>query len=155
MGTEIERKFLIRDASWRGAAEPGVAYRQGYFAGMERCSVRVRIDAGGARLNIKGATIGIERYEYEYPIPLCDAEELLERCCLAPVVRKTRYRVPHGAHVWEIDVFEGDNAGLVVAEIELGHSDESFERPQWLGGEVSDDARYYNVSLVAHPFKDW
>ncbi len=155
MGTEIERKFLIRDASWRDAAEPGVAYRQGYFAGMERCSMRVRIGAGRARLNIKGATLGIERYEYEYPIPLRDAEELLERCCLTPVVCKTRYRVPHGAHVWEIDVFEGDNAGLVVAEIELGRPDEPFERPQWLGEEVSDDARYYNVSLVAHPFKDW
>lgn len=155
MATEIERKFLVRDASWRAAAQPGTAYRQGYFAGLERCSVRVRIGDGRARLNIKGATLGIERCEYEYPIPLRDAEEMLARCCSTPLVEKTRYRVPYGAHVWEIDVFEGDNRGLVVAEIELAHRDEAFERPAWLGEEVSDDPRYYNVNLVTHPFKEW
>lgn len=155
MAVEIERKFLVRDASWREAALPGVAYRQGYFAGLERCSVRVRIGAGRARLNIKGATLSIERCEYEYEIPLADAEELLARCCVTPLVAKTRYRVPHARHVWEVDVFTGENEGLVVAEIELGRPDEAFERPPWLGAEVSDDPRYYNVNLVAHPFKDW
>lgn len=155
MATEIERKFLVRGDQWRALAEDATEYRQGYFAGMERCSVRVRLDPRGAYLNIKGATLGVERREYEYPIPRRDAEELLEQFCVRPLIHKVRHRVPYAGHVWEVDVFEGENAGLVVAEIELAAVSEPFERPEWLGEEVSDDPRYYNVSLVSHPYKDW
>ena len=155
MATEIERKFLLRDDSWRADADVGTVMRQGYLIGAQRASVRVRISGGRAHLNIKSATLGVERQEYEYAIPLADAEELLDTLCERPLIEKTRYHVRHGEHTWEIDVFSGDNAGLVVAEIELGSADEAFERPPWLGEEVSHDKRYYNVCLVTHPYKDW
>ncbi|HQU16686.1 MAG: adenylate cyclase [Chromatiales bacterium 21-64-14] len=155
MATEIERKFLVRSDAWRTQVRDSTEYRQGYFAGMERCSVRVRVGPQGAFLNIKGATLGVERHEYEYPIPKTDAEELLAQFCVRPMISKVRHRVPYAGHLWEIDVFQGDNAGLVVAEIELGAADEAFERPEWLGEEVSNDPRYYNVCLVSHPYKDW
>jgi adenylate cyclase len=155
MGTEIERKFLLSDERWRALAGPGVKYRQGYIEGGSRASVRVRVAAGRAYLNIKSATLGVLRTEYEYGIPVADAEEMLESLCVHPLIEKTRYLVEHAGHTWEIDVFEGDNEGLVVAEIELGARDEPFERPAWLGEEVSHDPRYYNVSLVRHPYKDW
>lgn len=155
MATEIERKFLVRDASWREHADAGTAYRQGYMAGAERASVRVRREGEQAFLNIKSATLGIRRLEFEYPIPPQEADTLLAQLCQQPLIDKTRYHVHHGRHIWEVDVFHGDNAGLVVAEIELQHEDEVFETPPWLGEEVSHDPRYYNVSLVRHPFKDW
>jgi len=155
MATEIERKFLVRDDSWRAAADAGTLMRQGYLIGAEQASVRVRISGERAYLNIKSATLGVQRQEYEYPIPLGDAEEMLDTLCQRPLIEKTRYHVRHGEHTWEIDVFSGDNAGLVVAEIELGAADEAFERLPWLGEEVSHDKRYYNVCLVKHPYKDW
>lgn len=160
MPIEIERKFLVLDASWRAAADAGTRYRQGYLsrvtgAGAVRSSIRVRTDGERACLNIKSATLGIRRQEYEYPIPLTDAEAMLADLCVGAVVEKIRYHVPVGAHVWEIDVFAGANAGLVVAEIELGHEDEAFERPAWLGAEVSDDPRYYNVCLAERPYSSW
>jgi adenylate cyclase len=155
MGTEIERKFLLRDESWRDAADGGTRFRQGYLIGAERASVRVRIEGDRANLNIKSATLGIHRQEYEYPIPLGEAEELLDTLCEQPQIIKTRYLVPYGEHTWEIDLFDGDNAGLIVAEVELEAEDETFERPPWLGDEVSGDTRYYNVCLVNHPYKDW
>ena len=155
MATEIERKFLLCNDHWRGAADAGQVMRQGYLIGAERASVRVRISGERADLNIKGMTLGIERQEYEYAIPLAEAEEMLDSLCERPLIEKTRYHVRHGEHTWEIDVFSGDNAGLVVAEIELGSADEDFARPDWLGKEVSDDPRYYNVCLVSHPYKDW
>lgn len=155
MGQEIERKFLVLDERWRDGADAGERLRQGYLANNLRASVRVRIGGGRARLNIKGATLGVERLEFDYPLPLDDAEQLLDSLCERPLIDKTRYRVVHGGHSWEVDVFEGDNAGLVVAEIELAAADEAFERPPWLGQEVSDDPRYYNVCLVTHPYKDW
>jgi len=155
MATEIERKFLLKDDGWRAAADHGVVMRQGYLLGSERASVRVRIAGARANLNIKSATLGVTRQEYEYPIPLDDAHEMLDTLCQTPLIEKTRYHVRHGEHTWEVDVFAGDNAGLVVAEIELGHVDETFERPPWLGEEVSDDPRYYNVCLVRHPYRDW
>jgi len=120
-----------------------------------KASVRVRISGDKALLNIKSATLGIHRKEYEFPIGLPDATEILGELCDLPLIEKTRFYVPFAQHLWEIDVFEGDNAGLVVAEIELSHTDEEFERPDWLGEEVSADPRYYNVCLVKHPFKDW
>ncbi len=155
MATEIERKFLLRDASWRDTADRGTRFRQGYLIGAERASVRVRIEGDKANLNIKSATLGIHRQEYEYPIPLEEAEELLDTLCEQPQIIKTRYLVPFSQHTWEIDVFSGDNEGLVVAEVELGAEDEPFERPPWIGEEVSGDTRYYNVCLIKHPYKDW
>lgn len=155
MATEIERKFLIRDDRWRQQADAGQRIAQGYLIGARDASVRVRIEGDQANLNIKSATLGIYRQEYEYPIPLVDAREMLDNLCEKPIIDKVRYHVSHAGHLWEIDVFEGENAGLVVAEIELDSEDEAFEQPDWLGEEVSDDVRYYNVSLVKHPYKDW
>lgn len=160
MAIEIERKFLVINDAWRTAADAGIRLRQGYLsrvtgADAVRSSVRVRTDGARAFLNIKSATLGIRRQEYEYPIPLADAEALLADLCVGAVVEKTRYHVAMGAHVWEIDVFAGDNAGLVVAEIELGDEAEPFQRPDWLGEEVSDDPRYYNVCLADRPYSRW
>lgn len=155
MGIEIERKFLVVSEQWRAQADAGTDFRQGYLAGGEKSSVRVRIEGDRANLNIKSATLGIRRQEFEYPVPLADARELLAGLCDGAVVEKTRYHVPVGGHVWEVDVFAGDNAGLIVAELELSSEDEAFERPAWLGDEVSRDPRYYNVSLVRQPYKDW
>jgi adenylate cyclase len=155
MGIEIERKFLLRNEDWRADADNGTRMRQGYFAGPQRASIRVRIEGDSANLNIKSARLGIRRLEYEYPVPLAEAEEMLDGLCEKRLVEKTRYHVRHAGDEWEVDVFEGDNAGLVVAEIELPSEEASFDKPEWLGDEVSDDPRYYNVSLVAHPYCDW
>lgn len=155
MGTEIERKFLVTDEGWRTQADVGTRFRQGYLVGSGHASVRVRLEGEVAKLNIKGATLGIKRLEYEYEIPVDEANELLSQLCAKPLIEKTRYCVPHGHHVWEVDVFEGDNAGLVVAEVELSDEHEIFSIPPWAGEDVSHDARYYNVSLVDHPYKDW
>lgn len=155
MGIEIERKFLLKNDHWRDPADAGTAYQQAYLIGSKTASVRVRIEGEQAYLNIKGATLGITRQEYEYPIPMDDARELLDGLCQQPSIEKTRYHVIHAKHEWEIDVFKGDNAGLVVAEIELANETEAFARPDWLGEEVSDDPRYYNVSLVKNPYKNW
>lgn len=160
MPIEIERKFLLADNSWREQADEGVLMRQGYLnnavsGGEVKSSVRVRIAGEHANLNIKSATLGVTRQEYEYPIPLADANELLNSLADGPLIEKTRYHVKHGSHTWEIDVFSGDNHGLVVAEIELSAESEVFQRPSWLAEEVSDDPRYYNVCLVKHPYKDW
>ncbi len=155
MPREIERKFLLRDESWRASVDSSKRLVQGYLPGMQTASVRVRICGADARLNIKSATLDVSRLEYEYPLPLEEAQEMLERLCERPLIEKTRHHVYHAGHLWEVDVFAGDNAGLVVAEIELTAPDEAFERPPWVADEVSDDPRYYNVSLVTHPFKDW
>ena len=153
MGVEIERKFLVRGSAWRGAGATVTHLVQGYLGG-DACSVRVRIEGAEARLNIKSRVPGMRRTEFEYPVPMPDAEEMLARFCTQRV-EKRRHRIEAGRHVWEIDEFMGDNAGLVVAEIELGSEDEVFERPAWLGIEVTDDVRYYNVNLIAHPFRQW
>ena len=155
MGIEIERKFLVRNDDWRPQADSGQPMRQGYIGGMDKASVRVRQAADRAWLNIKGATLGIQRREYEYQIPLDDAVEILAELCSGALIEKTRFEVPIGDHVWEIDVFEGANAGLVVAEIELGSPEADLQRPDWLGEEVSGDPRYYNACLVEHPWCEW
>lgn len=155
MAIEIERKFLVIDDSWRNQVQKSVAMSQGYLVGSDKASVRVRIAGDSAYMNIKSATLDVTRKEYEFTIPLQDAREILDQLCDKPLIEKVRHYVPQGQHTWEIDVFEGDNAGLVVAEIELGHAEESFHRPAWLGEEVSADKRYYNVCLVRHPYKDW
>jgi len=155
MGVEIERKFLIRDNSWREQADSGTEYQQAYLVGSKTASVRVRIEGDRAFLNIKSATLGITRQEFEYPIPMDEARAMLKNLCEQPVIDKTRYHLQHEGHTWEIDEFKGDNAGLLVAEIELAHEDEAFVRPDWLGEEVSADPRYYNVCLVKNPYKHW
>ncbi|MGD8429408.1 MAG: CYTH domain-containing protein [Ectothiorhodospiraceae bacterium] len=155
MGTEVERKFLVTDPSWRESADDGVRYRQGYLIGASACSVRVRTAGNRAWLNIKSATVGVQRQEFEYAIPQDEAEVMLETLCERPLVEKVRYHVPVGGHVWEVDCFEGDNAGLVVAEVELTYPDEAFDMPEWAGAEVSHLPRYYNVCLVRHPYSEW
>lgn len=155
MAKEIERKFLVVNDDWRSEVSRQEYYRQGYINDAIQCSIRVRVANDKAYLNIKSATLGIQRTEYEYAIPVTDANEMLNAFALGAVIEKTRYFVERAGHIWEIDVFEGDNKGLVVAEIELNDENETFDKPAWLGEEVSDDPRYYNVCLVKHPFKDW
>lgn len=155
MATEIERKFLVTSDAWRHGAGAGVAMRQGYLLGGGKSSVRVRVAGDEAWLNIKSATLGVTRSEFEYRIPVADADELLVTLCDRPLIEKVRYHVRHGDHVWDVDVFAGDNDGLIVAEIELTDKDERFQKPAWAGDEVSDDPRYYNVCLVKHPYRKW
>lgn len=155
MGREIERKFLLVNDQWREQATGEIQYVQGYFTTSPSCSIRLRISGSEAHLNIKSATLGIARSEYDYPIPISDAQDMLDNLCEKPLIEKTRYHVHHGNHLWEIDVFSGDNAGLIVAEIELQSPDEPFDRPPWIGREVSDDPRYYNVCLIKQPYKNW
>jgi len=155
MGIEIERKFLLKDESWRQQADAGTHYRQGYLIGAKQASVRVRIEGDKAYLNIKSMTLGVRRYEYQYPIPLDEANEMLDTLCEKPLVEKTRYKVHHGNHEWEIDVFAGANTGLVVAEVELESEQDKLILPSWAGVEVSDEPRYYNVNLVKHPYTTW
>lgn len=155
MATEIERKFLLADERWRENVERSVRMEQGYLAASPDCSVRVRVEGDAGLLNVKGATLGIVRPEFEYPVPVDEAREMLATLCGGKTLSKVRHFVHVGAHEWEIDEFEGANAGLVVAEIELAATDEHFERPPWLGAEVSDERRYYNVCLVEHPYRDW
>ena len=155
MGIEIERKFLVAGDDWRRA--PAVPYAQGYLNRDKRRTVRVRIVEDAAWLTVKGANsgaAGATRAEFEYPIPVADAEQLLALCD-GPLVRKLRRVVVHAGATWEIDEFQGDNAGLVVAEIELGSEDEAFEAPPWLGAEVTHDPRYFNSNLAAAPFSTW
>ncbi|UCE89421.1 MAG: CYTH domain-containing protein [Pseudomonadota bacterium] len=155
MGTEIERKFLVVGDGWRQQADRGTPYRQGYLAGTGNASVRVRLEGDQAFLNIKSATLGVRRHEFQYSLPIADAQFMLENLCEQPLVEKIRYHVQHAGHLWEIDEFAGDNAGLLVAEVELTHEDEPVALPPWVGAEVSHDPRYYNVSLVKHPYGQW
>jgi adenylate cyclase len=155
MGIEIERKFLLRSDGWRHSAPAGTDYKQGYLAVNPNCSVRVRLAADRAWLTVKGRNpSGLARPEYEYPIPADDAEGLLA-LCQPTIISKTRYKIGLGPHTWEIDEFHGDNAGLLLAEIELGDEHEAFEQPDWLGMEVTDDPRYYNAALSSHPYCQW
>ncbi len=156
MATEIERKFLLRDESWRQEKIlKQVRYRQGYLGSCPASSVRIRISDHDAFLNIKGATIGASRLEYEYPVPEADAAELLDQLCDKPLIEKTRFYVDYHGLTWEIDVFEGENTGLVVAEIELDAVDQTFDMPPWAGKEVTEDERYYNSCLAKSPYSEW
>jgi adenylate cyclase len=154
MGVEIERKFLLQGDAWRGLGQP-VLLRQGYLSSARERVVRVRIEGQQAMLTIKGANVGATRGEWEYPIPLADAVELLDGLCEQPLIEKYRHRIEHAGMVWEVDEFLGANAGLVVAEIELASEDQPFDKPDWVGAEVSGDARYYNANLIRHPFSQW
>jgi adenylate cyclase len=154
MGIEIERKFLVRGDAWRTDAI-GTAYRQGYLHADADRTVRVRVAGPQAWLTIKGPTTGARRLEYEYPIPLADAEELLVHLCGRPLIEKVRYRIPHGGLIWEVDELEGGNAGLVLAEVELTREDQAITLPPWVGEEVTGDPRYYNASLAQRPYTQW
>lgn len=155
MPLEIERKFLVHTALWRADPARASRYRQGYLCGAPDVVVRVRTADSAAFLTVKGATQGITRLEFEYPIPIADANEMLDALCGGAIIEKTRYRVPFGGRTWEVDVFAGENAGLVLAEVELPSADAVVELPPWAGVEVSDDSRYYNASLARHPFMHW
>lgn len=155
MGIEIERKFLLANSDWRSQVRESHYLRQGYLNNETRCSVRVRTSSEQAWLNIKSVTIGAQREEFEYEIPLADANRMLDTLAQSPLIEKWRHLVDIGDHTWEIDEFDGDNAGLIVAEIELASADEAFGRPSWLGEEVTADIRYYNTSLCRHPYRDW
>jgi len=154
MGLEIERKFLVRDATWRTGAR-GILYRQGYLLAEKDRTCRVRVVDQVGFLTIKGQTSGISRLEYEYPIPVRDANEMLDRLCLQPLIEKYRYRVEHAGLVWEVDEFLNENGGLILAEVELEEAEQQIALPPWIGAEVSDDPRYYNANLVRHPFTKW
>jgi adenylate cyclase len=161
MGIEIERKFLLASDDWRGAIERSEPIAQGYLVGAQalrdgsaRASVRARLAGEQAWLNIKAATLGIERAEFEYAIPVADARTLLDTLCDG-VLEKIRHHVRVDGVLFEIDEFRGDNAGLTVAEVELPAVDAPFPRPAWLGREVSALTRYYNVNLIAHPYRQW
>jgi adenylate cyclase len=153
MGLEIERKFLVTGTAWKDLAA-GVFTRQGYLSSATGRTVRVRIAGNQGFLTVKGKTQGLSRAEFEYAIPLEDAAAMLD-LCEKPFIEKTRYRVPFGAHTWEVDEFHGANAGLVVAEVELKSADEKPALPPWVGQEVSADARYFNANLVKRPFTTW
>lgn len=154
MRTEHERKFLLKNDSWKTGAE-GLLCRQGYIAEGNQVVVRVRVMGNEGFLTIKERIPGISRGEYEYAIPHEDAEAMLDEISVGVVIEKLRYRVPYAGHLWEIDEFHGVNQGLVVAEIELSAADTPFARPEWLGAEVTGDARYYNAHLAYYPFSTW
>lgn len=161
MGIEIERKFLLRGDAWRAAAHEVIPMAQGYLndlamvdSGSMNTSVRVRIEGDTARLNIKSRELGSTRQEFDYAIPMDDADALLD-LCVGGIIDKRRHLVEHAGHLWEIDEFLGGNAGLVVAEIELESADEVFARPDWLGAEATHAQRYYNLALASRPYSQW
>jgi adenylate cyclase len=154
MGVEIERKFLVQGDGWRTQGE-AVLLRQGYLSSQAERTVRVRIEGERAVLTIKSKNVGAARGEWEYPIPLADAAELLDRLCERPLIEKYRRRIPFAGFVWEVDEFLGENAGLVVAEIELPAENAVFDKPDWVGAEVTQDVRYLNSQLIKRPYSTW
>ena len=154
MAVEIERQILVCRTGWRAHGE-GVPYRQGYLSTLPECSVRVRLARDKGYLTIKGITVGAARAEYEYEIPAGEASEMLDNLCKRPLIEKTRYRIEYQGLIWEVDEFEGDNAGLIIAEVELDEEDQVIVLPEWVGKEVTGDKRYYNASLIADPYTSW
>ncbi len=154
MPIEIERKFLVKSDAWRSLAD-GVLYRQGYLAATADCTVRVRVVGEQGYLTIKGATRGIARTEFEYMIPVDEALAMLDTLCEPPLIQKKRYTIAWSGLVWEVDEFEGENQGLIVAEVELTDEQQAIALPDWIDREVSDDPRYFNANLAKHPFSEW
>jgi len=154
MAKEIERKFLVKGDAWRALAK-GATYRQGYLNSAKERTVRVRIADGRAFLTIKGITVGATRSEYEYEIPLDDGKAMLDTLAEKPLIEKMRYKIPVGNVTWEIDEFLGENVGLIIAEVELKGADQTFDKPVWLGDEVTSDPRYFNANLIKNPFTRW
>ena len=154
MAKEIERKFLVNGDAWRALAE-GTSYRQGYLNSAKERTVRIRTADGRAFLTIKGITVGATRSEYEYEIPFDDGKAMLDTLVEKPLIEKKRYKIPAGNVTWEIDEFLGENVGLIVAEVELKGADQTFDKPAWLGDEVTSDPRYFNANLIKNPFTCW
>ncbi len=155
MAIEIERKFLVKGDTWR-SSDQGKLYRQGYVLTQNQTTtVRVRIVGDRAYLTLKGKTQGFTREEFEYPIPLEDAQIMLENLCSRPLIEKIRYRINVANLVWEVDEFQGENQGLILAEVELISENQDFELPDWIGEEVTQDLRYYNVNLAKYPYQTW
>lgn len=154
MAKEIERKFLVKGEAWKSAAK-GTVYRQGYLSSVKERVVRVRTIEDKGFLTVKGITKGVSRSEFEYEISVGDANAMLDHICEKPLIEKKRYRIPHGGLVFEVDEFFGENAGLVVAEVELEDEAQKPNLPDWIGAEVSGDPRYFNSNLILHPFKKW
>ena len=154
MGLEIERKFLIKDDSWKEDANKGTSIKQGYLNSKAERTVRIRIYGDNGVLTVKAGRMNLSRKEFEYQIPLKDAFDMLNMC-EKPIIEKTRFLISKNNSTWEIDVFEGINEGLIVAEIELTSEEESFDSPSWLGEEVSLDSKYYNSSLMTNPYSKW
>lgn len=155
MAKEIEKKYLLKNDLWRTQIQRSRQFVQGYLVGSDKASVRVRIEGDQAFINIKSATLGIFREEYEYPVPVTDANEMLTKLCEKPLISKIRHEVLFDGKLWEIDEFQLENDGLIVAEIELDAIDEEVSLPEWAGDEVSQDKRYYNVCLVNNPYSNW
>ncbi len=154
MGTEIERKYLVdENAAWRTVS--GTVYRQGYLSTVKERTVRVRTIGDKGYLTIKGITVGVTRLEYEYEIPVEEAKELLDLLCEKPLIEKKRRVLEFEGLTWEVDEFFGDNAGLILAEVELEEEEQRFTKPPWIIKEVTDDARYFNANLVGHPYSQW
>ena len=153
MATEIERKFLVREGSWREAAAE--TYRQGYLSTVKERTVRVRTINDKGYLTVKGISVGASRLEFEYEIPVEEANQLLDDLCEKPLIEKNRYQLESGGLTWEIDVFFGDNEGLIVAEVELQSEDQVLEKPDWVAEEVTTDPRYYNANLIKNPYSSW
>ncbi|MEI6892678.1 MAG: CYTH domain-containing protein [Pontiella sp.] len=154
MAIEIERKFLVKNDSWKEVVRKSLSCKQGYLISERKKTVRIRVMGERAFLTIKGATDGVSRSEYEYEIPMVDAEAMLHLCSDVPI-EKTRHYIEYGGMTWELDVFEAANAGLIVAEIELTSEEQPFELPPWAGDEVSGDERYYNGCLSKRPYSRW
>lgn len=153
MALEIERKFLVKEGAWRN--EKGTKYRQGYLNSAKERTVRVRIIDGKGYLTIKGISRGAVREEYEYEIPRAEAEAMLNNLCEKPLIEKLRYKIKFKGLVWEVDEFFGENQGLIVAEVELESEDQTVIKPEWVGGEVTDDPKYFNANLIHHPYSRW
>ena len=154
MAIEIERKYLVQGTAWKNAAN-NARYRQGYLSTTKERTVRVRTVENKGYLTIKGASTGCSRTEYEYEIPVVDANEMLDSICVKPLIEKIRHKVTYAGHIWEIDEFFGDNRGLIIAELELISEDQKIELPDWVAEEVTGDVRYFNSSLVKNPYKNW
>jgi CYTH domain-containing protein len=153
VGVEIERKYLLKDDSWRELADP-IDYSQGYLVADGERTVRVRVAGNEGFITIKGKSKGLSRKEFEYPVPVEDAHDLFS-LCINHIVEKRRSKIKWEGKIWEIDEFIADNEGLVLAEIELESEDESFILPPWIGEEVTGDFRYYNSYLSLHPYPEW
>lgn len=154
MGKEIERKFLLKNDSWRTLGQ-GKRYRQGYLVRNIERVVRIRTIEDKGYLTIKGKTTGATRSEFEYDIPVDEAEVILDHLCEKPLIEKIRYKIEIGGLIWEVDEFLGVNQGLTMAEVELDREDQPFEKPSWIGEEVTGDPKYFNSNLVQHPFTRW
>lgn len=155
MAKEIERKFRVRSDAWRAEVTRSTLLRQGYLANTARASIRVRLEGERALLSVKSMERGMSRDEYELPLPMADAHEMLDRLCEGIAIEKRRHIVPHEGSEWEIDEFLAENAGLVVAELELASEGASFVRPPWLGAEITYEERYYNFRLSQKPYRHW